>query len=317
MAAFDIKVLATEENFEEEGYLRANPDVAAAVAAGIVADGKSHFAAFGRREARKLEQRRRVVQERRRKLERILPLLDLARPHVRREDKFDFLTDDLRKRAGLEDTNAVSALAYDPPVLALLDRHAEGLALDCGAGDRPVYYPNVVNFEAVDYTSTDVIGIAEDLPFVSEAFDAVISVAVLEHVRDPFSAAAEMARVLKPGGELICAVPFLQPEHGYPHHYFNMAPMGLRSLFEDRLQIDSHEVTEATLPIWTLTWFLKSWADGLQGPAREEFLGLRVGELMGAPTDYLARSWVRGLDTKRNMELASATVLRAHKRART
>jgi hypothetical protein len=33
-------------------------------------------------------------------------------------------------------------------------------------------------------------------------------------------------------------VPFLQPLHGYPHHYFNMTHMGVRSLFEDQIEIE-------------------------------------------------------------------------------
>ena len=87
---------------------------------------------------------------------------------------------------------------------------------------------NVVNYEIVDYDTTDVIGLGDTLPFNDCVFDAVISIAVLEHVRYPFACAAEIVRVLKRGGELECSVPFLQPLHGYPHHYYNMTSQGLR-----------------------------------------------------------------------------------------
>jgi SAM-dependent methyltransferase len=63
----------------------------------------------------------------------------------------------------------------------------------------------------------DVVGVGEELPFADEFLDTVISNAVLEHVKDPFRYEREMAHVLKPGGELFCAVPLLQPVHGYPH----------------------------------------------------------------------------------------------------
>jgi ubiquinone/menaquinone biosynthesis C-methylase UbiE len=86
--------------------------------------------------------------------------------------------------------------------------------------------------------STDVLGVAEELPFVDNAFDAVISVAVLEHVRDPFSAAKEITRVLKPGGKLFGYVPFLQPFHGYPNHYYNMTRVDLANLFRDLNVVD-------------------------------------------------------------------------------
>ncbi|MCU7374984.1 methyltransferase domain-containing protein [Paucibacter sp. O1-1] len=120
----------------------------------------------------------------------------------------------------------------------------------------------------MDYDTTDVRGVGECLPFVDGAFDAVISIAVLEHVRDPFRCAAELVRVLKPGGELICCVPFLQPYHGYPHHYYNMTHQGLRALFERDLTVDSVEVIDSTGPVWALTWILQSWAQGLEGKAR-------------------------------------------------
>ncbi len=62
------------------------------------------------------------------------------------------------------------------------------------------------------------------LPFADETFDGVISHAVMEHVRDPFGYAKDLMRVLKPGARFICHSAFLQPVHGYPHHYFNTTP---------------------------------------------------------------------------------------------
>jgi hypothetical protein len=44
---------------------------------------------------------------------------------------------------------------------------------------------------------------------------------------------------LKPGGELICAVPFRSLYHGYPHHYYNMTHQGLGNLFDATLKINA------------------------------------------------------------------------------
>jgi SAM-dependent methyltransferase len=75
-----------------------------------------------------------------------------------------------------------------------------GPILDVGAGNfAPTYRDDVINVEIVPYPTTDVIGASEYLPFADESFDLVISVAVLEHVRDPFAAARELQRVLKAG----------------------------------------------------------------------------------------------------------------------
>jgi SAM-dependent methyltransferase len=225
------------------------------------------------------------------------------------------LTDTLRAETGISETDAISAHGYDPYALELIASCRDGLVLDCGAGKRPVYYPNVVNFEIVDYVTTDVLGIGEQLPFRDNAFDAVLSLSVLEHVRDPFTCAAESARVLKPGGKLICCVPFLQPLHGYPHHYYNMTGQGLRALFARRLHIDQHIVPRSTLPLYSLTWFVQSWAGGLQGQTRDEFLSMRLSELLKHPDELVDRRWVTALSGETNFELASATMLFAHKEA--
>ena len=304
---------ASFESFDDASYLAANPDVAKAVQAGLYRSGFEHFKLFGHLETRRMRDVAAIQGRRARKLAQRAQRLDLSRPYVRYGDVYDFLTHDLRAETGIIDTDAISANGYDPPIQQLIERHANGLVLDCGAGRRPVYYGNVVNLEIAPYDSTDVLSVGESLPFSDGAFDAVISVAVLEHVRDPFRCAREIARVLKPGGELICVVPFLQPEHGYPHHYYNMAPQGLRALFERDLTIDLHTVVDSTLPVWSLTWIVQSWAAGLTGAARESFLDLSLRDLLASPVAFLDRDWVRQLPHEKNMELASATMLFAHK----
>ena len=251
----------------------------------------------------------------RRKLERTRPLL---RPECDIRDMpgyFDALTPELRQRAAVADTENVSANNYDPTAKDLIEKYADGLILDCGAGLRNVYYDNVVNLEIVPYPTTDVLAVGECLPFRDGSFDAVFSFNVLEHVRDPFACAAEIARVLKPGGELYCVVPFLQPLHGYPHHFYNMTHEGLRTLFEPHLRVEKQEVLASGLPIFTLTWFLRRWAAELPEMARYHFLRMRVEDLIGEPVKYLSSPAVKELPAAVNFELASATALFARKAA--
>lgn len=307
-----VEVPATEATFEETGYLTANPDVRKAVRDGIFGSGLEHFRLHGFREDRKIALPRSNLEEARAaKLAALAPHLRLDLPHRFVDGRYDFLSDDLRRLSRIEATENESANGYDEEMQALVAAHAEGLCLDCGAGRRQVYYPNVVNFEIAAYDTTDVLGVGEALPFRDAAFDLVFSVAVLEHVRDPFLCANEICRVLKPGGQLFCAMPFLQPLHGYPHHYFNATKQGLRRLFEDRLRVDRVSVPETGHPAYALHWFLENWTLGLDPAALAAFRALSVGELVDMEPARLKREPFGGLAEARVDELASGFLLRA------
>lgn len=306
---------AQADAFSEALYLKANPDVAAAVMKGQFSSGLEHYELFGKTEGRNWvmgeikKSTQPLMTAKRKKLEKIRHILRDDMASKKTPGYYDFLTDELRQEFNIADTDAVSSNGYDDHVLSLIERHRDGWVLDCGAGKRTTYYENVVNFEIVAYDSTDVRGVGEKLPFKDAVFDAVISIAVLEHVKDPFRCAAEIARVLKPGGELICAVPFLQPYHGYPHHYYNMTHQGLANLFAPYLTVDRIDVYQSVLPIWSLTWIVKSWADGLRGQTKDDFLNMRLCDLLAPPPEYLAAPFVTELPHSKNLELASACVL--------
>src|SRR6185436_19409586 len=161
----------------------------------------------GQTEGRRLQcDPARLLTAKQAKLQRIRPLLREDMPFVEISISYDFLTPRLKDEFQITPTDNVSALPYYEEIEAMISEYEDGLLLDCGAGRRSVYYSNVVNYEVVDYPSTDVLGVGERLPFKNDSVDAVISVAVLEHVKDPFLCAREMSRVLKPGGQLLCSV---------------------------------------------------------------------------------------------------------------
>jgi SAM-dependent methyltransferase len=314
MSAIPAQILATPENFHEESYLAANGDVRAAVVAGSFSSGRAHFDQFGHKEGRLQDAPMAIADARKRKMAKLAPFLRDDMPFTTSEDgTVNYLTEQLREETRIIDTVNVSSNGYDPDMMTLVLKHSNGLLLDCGAGRRDVYFSNVVNFEIVDYDTTDVLGVGEHLPFKDNSFDAVLSIAVLEHVRDPFKCAREIIRVLKPGGELYCSVPFLQPLHGYPHHYYNCTPQGIRALFEDHLNVESVDVIDSTHPIWSLTWILNSWVQGLPKAERPQFMDMKVSDLIGKPEELLRQAFCQHLSKKAKMELASATVLKATK----
>lgn len=298
----------TYQNFDESRYLASNVDVKKAVENGSFKSGYEHFKFFGEKEGRKIENIGfDFSRAKQRKLKLIKPLLKSDLKYVKTTNCYDFLNRELAEKYNIIDTDAVSSHSYDETVVELINSNQNGIILDFGAGKRPTYYDNVLNFEIVPYQTTDVRGVGEELPFKSNSFDGIICIAVLEHVKDPFSCAKEIARVLKPGGKLICSVPFLQPLHGYPHHYYNMTHQGLKNLFEDSLSIEEIFVPKSTLPIWSLTWILKSWSEGLiDSTIKKDFLNMKVGDLINSPVNYLQSPFVTELTKEKIFELSSA-----------
>ncbi|MBD5656958.1 MAG: class I SAM-dependent methyltransferase [Candidatus Eremiobacteraeota bacterium] len=177
---------------------------------------------------------------------------------------------------------------------------------------RDTHFGNVVNMEIVAYDSTDVLAVGERLPFADASFDAVLSLNVIEHVRDPFQAAREITRVLKPGGELYCVLPFMQPFHGYPNHYYNATSAGLRNLFSS-LTIERAEVAGGGTPIFALSWILQWWLAALPPGAAERFASMTVGELAVDPLGLLPEPFVTDLSLDMRERLACANMLIARK----
>jgi SAM-dependent methyltransferase len=227
---------------------------------------------------------------------------------------FDLLADDARAPLALGSDGNISQNVYDATAETFIHEDPGALILDCGAGLRQLEYPNVVNLEVVPYRTTDVLGDNERLPFKDASFDGALSLAVLEHVRNPIASAKEICRVLKPGGKLLAVVPLIAPVHAYPHHYFNMTAEGLASLFDAEIDIEDRRVPDSGLPVWALVWMLRSWAEGLPPKARASFTSMRVGDLLGEAPEYLERDFVTELPREKNFELAGTTQIFGRKR---
>ncbi|MGE0741677.1 MAG: methyltransferase domain-containing protein [Hyphomonadaceae bacterium] len=194
----------------------------------------------------------------------------------------NFIGAELAAQTKVDAPNQVSDHAYNYGAQQILKATEQkgGMALDCGAGSRTYTSENLVQVEITPYDNIDVLAVNQSLPFADDSFDAVISLDVLEHVSDPFASAREIARVLKPGGILFVDVPFMQVEHGYPHHYFNMTRMGLRQLFEGLLDCKAHVVPRSGHPAHVVWSTLQSYRVGLSKAERAEFDSFTVAEIM-------------------------------------
>ena len=138
-------------------------------------------------------------------------------------------------------------------VLRELGREAR--ILDLGSGlDRRT--PNTINLEIEATPNVDVLGDGHKLPFKDGVFDAVISEAVLEHVQDPNRVVSEMHRVLKPGGYVCAAVPFLQGFHASPHDYQRYTVPGFNHLFSAFTHIEGGACAG---PTTSLHWIFREY----------------------------------------------------------
>ncbi|MDQ6809083.1 MAG: methyltransferase domain-containing protein [Verrucomicrobiota bacterium] len=110
-------------------------------------------------------------------------------------------------------------------------RAGHDFVLNIGAGGTATRYPNCIEFEHKIFRHTDLVGDAHHLPFRDAVFDRVFAFNVFEHLREPKLAAAEILRVLKPGGTVAIHTAFLQALHEPPHHFFNATEFGVREWF--------------------------------------------------------------------------------------
>lgn len=183
---------------------------------------------------------------------------------------------------GLPRDQLESQNPYGQQVIELIEQNRDGWVLDMGSGSPNKGFYNVVHLDLAAYDQVDVVTDGRALPFADETFDAILSEAVLEHVRDPDEYMAEVARVLKPGGRVRVDVAFLQPFHAYPDHYFNMTSSGLRVTIERAgLAVSGLGVGEHQQP-WVALGLLTAGVvtNTIDPRHQQQILGMTIGEML-------------------------------------
>ena len=111
-------------------------------------------------------------------------------------------------------------------------KYLKGVTLNAGCGNRDI--SSVLGeSENCDIESTlpgAIICELTDVPKPDESYDSILANAVLEHVRDCDGVVKELRRLLKPGGHMVLAIPFLQPYHATPTDYRRFTREGLEEL---------------------------------------------------------------------------------------
>ena len=202
--------------FDEAGYLDANPDVAAAVRAGRVSSGAEHYARFGVHENRSTH-----PLERARPLK--LPFPERSIP-LRRDKILANL--DLKALEGLEMGPLASPLVSRTEGTIFYIDHADTAALQRKYADQAGFdIHKIVHVNAVWCMNS----LLDCIP-KGKRFDYVVASHVAEHVPDLITWLAEIRSVLLPTGTLRLAI----PDRRYTFDYLR---------FETRL----HDVADAFL----------------------------------------------------------------------
>ena len=125
-------------------------------------------------------------------------------------------------------------------VAAVLPKGAD--VLDAGAGEAP-YRPLFSHcaYRTQDWPgsvhkggrSADVVADLHDLPIPDASFDFVLCTEVLEHVADPDRCAAELRRILRPGGGVLVTVPFVGELHEEPYDFRRFTSLGIEAMLRE------------------------------------------------------------------------------------
>ena len=111
-----------------------------------------------------------------------------------------------------------------------IPRRVSGVVLDLGCGKAPLYAAykefasEIICIDWEDTVSSDSYldysaDLNEKIPLPDRSVDTIILSDVLEHIFRPASLFSEMYRVLRPGGTILCNVPFYYWIHASPHDF--------------------------------------------------------------------------------------------------
>ncbi len=134
-----------------------------------------------------------------------------------------------------------------------------------GAGERAYKGQGSANLIYSDVhlgAHVDMIADGHDLPFQDATLGGVLAISVMEHVADPQRCAAEIFRVLKPGGKVLAATPFMQQVHLGRYDFARFTHLGHRRLWHRFAEIESGIVCGPGMALaWAWQYFLLSFSE--------------------------------------------------------
>ena len=137
------------------------------------------------------------------------------------------------------------AVVFGPLFFGGLSSHAflkkypkTGKTLNIGSGPK-IIASDVVNVDIHPYRGVEIVADGSSIPLPDGSVARIISDNVLEHVKEPTRAVAEMRRLLEVGGIIYVATPFFYPYHSSPSDFTRWTIQGYKELFADFEMIES------------------------------------------------------------------------------
>ena len=178
------------------------------------------------------------------------------------------------ERETVEASAGVTTVAFSldryPQALKIPRDHFAGMTLlDVGCGPYPLSIafedcrivgldPLIFRYEAAGFPLAEftdrvtfVCAFAEEMPFPSQSFDAVISVNAIDHVDDFGRAASEISRVLKKDGVLRMQVHYHRPKELEPHALTDevvlahLGPLGIKKVSDEAPEVRPRDAASA------------------------------------------------------------------------
>lgn len=148
--------------------------------------------------------------------------------------------------------------AFQRCLAKTLLRHGENAAiLNLGSGPGAfAHRGDIIHVDLFELPGVDMVADISDLPILANSVDLALNVAVLEHIHNPEAVVSQMLRILKPGGEALIFMPFLQPLHAAPSDYTRRTHAGLLNM------LNGWEIVESGLgagPTSSLLWTAQHW----------------------------------------------------------
>ena len=165
---------------------------------------------------------------------------------------------------------------------------AGGLVVDLGSGSRRLA-GHVLTVDIGRFPQVDLVADGHQLPFQADVTSRIVCTGVLEHVRFPERVVGEIVRILRPGGRIYAAVPFMQgfhPGSGTDADFQRRTHLGLMQLMAP-LEIVESGISGG--PSAALAWILREY---LALPFAWNRVLYRIAYLIAGPLT----SWLRWLD---------------------